>query len=52
MRKKILKTSVYIAIAGLMVSMCCLDSNTIIPMIVCGVCGFWLVFMSIANGER
>lgn len=48
MKNKILKATNYVAGLGFIVSGCCLDSDTWLPLILCGVCLAWLV---LANWE-
>lgn len=49
MKSKILKTIAWItAIVGI-ISACCLDSDSYIPSIVCGICAFWWILFGYAN---
>ena len=48
-KKKALKVSVIIAIVSFIISACMLDSESIIPMIICGVSACWLSFLALVN---
>lgn len=52
MRVKILKALTIIAIITFILSGCCLDSESYIPMIACGISGAWLVLIVIANTPK
>lgn len=47
-----LKTLTVIAAVALLIAGCALDSESNIPIKVCGVCLAWLVLMTIANREE
>lgn len=48
-RKKILKASVIVAVITFILSACMLDSESFIPMIICGVSASWLSFLALVN---
>jgi hypothetical protein len=49
-RKTFLKTITWIAGVTWALSVCCLDSDTWIPLILSVISGSWLFLMAIANG--
>ena len=49
MKNKILKGSLYITVILEIISACALDSESIIPMIVCDICTAYLVLLVAAN---
>ena len=49
MRKKVLKSSVIIAAIVDILAICCLDSESNIPIIVTIACSLWLGFMYFVN---
>ena len=49
MKNKILKGSLYIALILEFISACALDSESIIPIVVCGICTSYLVLLVAAN---
>lgn len=51
-RIAILKTITAVAVFGFIVSGCALDSESNIPINICGICLAWLVLMTIANREE
>lgn len=51
LKNRILKTITAIAGAGVVVSGCCLDSESNVPLIICGVCLAWLTLFTVANVE-
>lgn len=46
-----LKAITWTATVGLLLSACCMDSKSYIPMVTCGVCGLYLFLFALANGE-
>ena len=46
-----LKITTWIAGVGAIMSACCLDSDSYIPIAVCAVCTLWLSLFAIANSE-
>lgn len=52
MRVKILKIITAIALVVWVLSVCCIDSDSWIPFITCGVSELWLLLMTIANMPR
>ena len=48
-KNKILKATTYIAIFGALISGCCLDSKSYIPMIILGICLLWISLIALAN---
>lgn len=52
MRVKILKAITFIAIINLIFFGCCLDSDSYIPIIACGISIVWLFLMTIANAPK
>ena len=50
-RVKVLKAITWIAGIGAVLSGCCLDSESYIPVIVLMVCASWLLLMTLANME-
>lgn len=44
--------SIPAAIMTFIISACCLDSDTIIPGIVCLLSGAWLMLLAVANSDR
>lgn len=52
MRIKILRIITIIAIITFILSGCCLDSESKIPIIACGISGAWLVLIAIANTPK
>lgn len=51
MRNKILKAVTTVAAVAFIVSGCCLDSQSWLPHIICGVSLLWLALIVIANRE-
>lgn len=51
MRNKILKAVTTVAAIAFIVSGCCLDSQSWLPHIICGVSLLWLALIVIANRE-
>lgn len=49
MRKKVLKSSIKIAVITTILAACCLDSESMIPVITMTISEAWLGFMYIAN---
>lgn len=49
MRKKILRGSIWLAIIATLFFGCCLDSDSIIPIIAIIISGAWLMLMYTAN---
>lgn len=52
MRVKIVKTVTVIALVVWLLSVCCIDSESRIPFITCGVSLLWLLLVTIANIPR
>lgn len=52
MRNKILKTITGAAAIGMLISSCCLDADSWIPVIVLGVCMAWMLLFLAANQDR
>ena len=48
-KNKVLKVTTYIAIFGALISGCCLDSKSYIPMIILGICLVWVSLIALAN---
>jgi hypothetical protein len=51
-RAKAVKIITWIAAITGIVFMTALDSDSVIPMVVCGVCAVWCVLVCIANSSR
>lgn len=52
MKNNILKVITAIAATGWMISVCMLDSETYIPIIINIICLLWLLLIAVANQER
>jgi hypothetical protein len=48
-KNKILKATTYIAIFGALISGCCLDSKSYIPMVILGICLLYISLIALAN---
>ena len=48
-KNNILKGSIYIAVILELISACALDSESIIPMIVCLICAVYMLLIVVAN---
>ena len=51
-RAKAVKILTWIAAITGIVFMTALDSDSVIPMVVCGVCGVWLTLVAVSNSSR
>lgn len=49
MRKRVLKSSIIIAVIMAILSSCCLDSESFIPVIIDAISISWLIFMYAVN---